>query len=45
VVACVEDMPPFRFGPVMRRCHLVVELPAGTIRHTGTAVGDHLALE
>ena len=42
VLACVEDMKPFRFGPIKSRCRAVVEMPAGTIRHTGTMLGDRI---
>ncbi len=45
VLACVEEMAPYRFGPIKRGCRMVVELPAGTIRHTGTAVGDRITVE
>ena len=45
VLCTVEDMAPFRFGPVKRRCKMVVELPAGTVRHSGTEIGDKIVIE
>ena len=45
VVRLVEGIKPWRIGPIVRGCKLVVELPAGTIARTGTQVGDTLQLE
>lgn len=42
VVALDPEMRPWAVGRFYRGVHYVVELPAGTIRHTGTAVGDQL---
>jgi hypothetical protein len=42
VVRLEPDMPAWRFGPVVRRAAYVVELPAGVIRNSATAVGDQL---
>jgi uncharacterized membrane protein (UPF0127 family) len=44
VVKAVQRMKPFRYSWGGRRAHSVVELPAGTIAATGTAVGDRLTL-
>lgn len=46
VVGLRERMPPNRpfAGVSPRRGHYVVELPAGVIAATGTALGDQLAL-
>mgnify|MGYP005872195357 CR=1 FL=1 len=45
IVHLIERMPPYRFGPFIRRSRLVVELPAGTIAATKTTLGDELAFE
>jgi uncharacterized membrane protein (UPF0127 family) len=45
VVRLVEGIKPWRVGPMVRGCKLVVELPVGTIARTGTQVGDTLQLE
>jgi uncharacterized membrane protein (UPF0127 family) len=46
VVAVRERLPAWRgLVPLVRGAHGVLELPAGTIRETGTAVGDEVALE
>lgn len=45
VVALCESLPPFRVSPRVRRARLVIELPAGTIRRTGTRIGDVLTVE
>lgn len=45
VVALAADLRPNRIGPIVRRAHAVVELPAGTIARTSTRVGDQLDIE
>ena len=45
VVALIEEMPPWRLGRIYRGAHSVIELPAGTIRATGTELGDRITLE
>jgi uncharacterized membrane protein (UPF0127 family) len=46
VVAVRERLPAWRgLVPLVRGAHGVLELPAGTIGETGTAVGDLIALE
>lgn len=42
VIRCERALPPSRFVPWVRRAHHVIELRAGTIDATGTAVGDRL---
>jgi len=42
VVKVVESLKPFRIVLPVWRAIAVLELPAGTIRRTGTRVGDHL---
>ncbi len=39
------DLQPGQFGAFVWHSHLAVELPAGTIAATGTAVGDRVILE
>lgn len=36
------NLPPYRLGPVLRETRLVIELPAGTIKGTGTGIGDQI---
>ncbi|NPV30536.1 MAG: DUF192 domain-containing protein [Firmicutes bacterium] len=45
VAGVVENMPPFRFSPYVRRARAVLELSAGTVRETGTRAGDKIKLE
>jgi uncharacterized membrane protein (UPF0127 family) len=46
VVSVNPDLPAWRgLVPLVRRAHGVLELPAGTIAATGTAVGDRILLE
>jgi len=45
VVHLVREMRPMRFSRYVFRAHSVLELPAGTIRETGTQMGDRLAFE
>jgi len=42
VLRIVEDLRPWRFGPFVRGARWTIELPAGTIRETGTHVGDQI---
>ncbi len=44
VVALDPEMQPWTIGRFYRGAHYVIELPAGVIKHTGTAVGDQLAV-
>ena len=45
VLRVLPELQPGQFGPMVWRSHLAVELPAGTIAATGTAVGDTVVLE
>ncbi|MCJ7667928.1 MAG: DUF192 domain-containing protein [Anaerolineae bacterium] len=36
------SLRPNRLGPLIRRAHSVLELPAGTIARSGTKIGDRL---
>ena len=45
VIASLPDMKPFGASPIYWQARGVVELPAGTISATSTAVGDSLAFE
>lgn len=44
VIALVEGLRPNSFGPVHFRSKSVVELPEGTIKESGTKVGDMIYL-
>ena len=45
VVAIDERMKPWRVGRIYRQSHFVVEMPAGAIARTKTAVGDRLDVQ
>src|SRR5207237_811360 len=45
VLRLVRGLKPWRVGPIVRKCRMIVELPAGAIERTGTLVGDTLTLE
>jgi uncharacterized protein len=40
----LAEMPPNRFGPMVWQARSVIELPAGSVRASGTEVGDRLAI-
>lgn len=40
VVRLLENMPPFRFSPIVRGGRYVIELPAGLISSSGTCIDD-----
>lgn len=44
VVGLCDSLIPWRLSGLNWRAVGVIELPAGTIRSTGTQVGDHLAV-
>ena len=44
VVHMLEDVPPFRFSPVVWEARSVIELPAQTIRFTGTSLNDLVSI-
>jgi hypothetical protein len=43
VIHFCRELRPGRFSPVVKGSRQVVELPAGTVSHTGTQVGDYLS--
>ena len=43
VVAVREQMRPRRFTPLFREAFGVLELPEGTVRRSGTRVGDRVS--
>lgn len=45
IVKAINSILPFHISPVCFRSCFVIELPAGVIRSTLTAVGDQLILE
>lgn len=44
IVYVIENMPPFRFSPLVSQAKYVLELPAGTLDLTGTSPGDRVAV-
>lgn len=44
IVYLLEDIRPWKISPVIRKACSTIELPAGTIKSTGTEVGDRLSL-
>ena len=44
VIHLEEDVKPWRFAAMKRRAASVLELPAGTIRSSGTNVGDKIEI-
>lgn len=44
IVAIDEAMKPWAVGKIRRKSRYVLELPAGTVARTGTAVGDQLVV-
>ena len=45
VAHLIHAMPPYRASRFVWRARSVLELPAGTVAKTGTAVGDTLVLQ
>lgn len=45
IIRLREAFPPWRFYEGSREAALVIELPEGTIRRTGTATGDYIDLD
>lgn len=45
ILKVIHEMPPFRFSPVVRRAVAVLELSAGTVRMTGTQMGDRIRFD
>ena len=44
VVHLEENLKPWRLGRVHLRAHSVLELPANTVRATGTTIGDQIEI-
>lgn len=44
VVHLEENLKPWRLGRVHLRAHSVLELPANTVRATGTTIGDEIEI-
>jgi uncharacterized membrane protein (UPF0127 family) len=44
VVKILHGIKPWRPGPLVPKSKWVVELPAGTVRQTGTQVGDEIVV-
>ena len=45
VVGLSANLPPFAFSAVFWKSACAIELPAGTIKQTGTQVGDKIAIQ
>jgi len=45
VVGVEESLSPGRFAPIRWKARTVLELPPGTIRRTGTKLGDRIEIE
>ena len=45
VIGIDENLPPWRFGRPRRQARFVIELPAGTVKATGTRPGDRLRVQ
>ncbi len=45
VAAVIDSMKPWRFSKLHKSSREVLELPAGTIKRTGTVVGDRILLQ
>ena len=45
IIRLDESLRPWRVGPMVRGCQCIVELPAGTIQSTQTAIADQILLE
>ena len=44
VVGLEENLCPWKVSRMYPRAHMAIELPAGTLKNTGTQLGDTLAL-
>ncbi len=44
VIHLIHALKPFRFSPVIKTSGMVLELPAGTLKETGTQVGDWIEI-
>ena len=42
VVGLVENIKPFSMSPIFLKAHRAIELPAGTISHSRTSLGDSI---
>lgn len=45
VVHLAHTMPPLRVSPFVFRAVDILEMPAGTLRQTGTTIGDEIAID
>ena len=44
VVGLTEDLRPWRVSPLVKAARSVIELPAGTIAHTGLETGQQVTI-
>ena len=40
IIHSIHALKPFRFSPYVKNATMVIELPSGVLRETGTQVGD-----
>ncbi|MDB5074310.1 MAG: hypothetical protein JWO42_489 [Chloroflexi bacterium] len=45
VLRILHGIKPWRLGPMVKKCRMVIELPAGSVAKSGTELGDVLELE
>lgn len=45
ILRLLNAIKPYRFGPIDIRTRCIVELPAGTLKQSGTVEGDVVAFE
>lgn len=45
VTNVIENLPKWRFSPFIMKPLTAIELPAGTIKESGTMIGDKLVFE
>ena len=45
ILAVEENLPPGRIAPIRWRARTVLELPAGTLKRTGTCPGDRIEIQ
>ena len=40
IIKILHSMPPYKFGPIIKKAQTVLEFPSGLCNKTGTHVGD-----
>ncbi len=44
ILRVIHSMKPYRISPLVWNCAMVLEMPEGALRRSGTEVGDQIAL-